>query len=409
MPTYNKSINRTDLTDGMLPSDVIKEIIKEAPKHSTILTRCKNVRMSAKEAKQSVLSTLPEAYWVNGDSGMKQTSKSAWEGKKITAEEIAVIVPIPDALINDADVPLWEEIKPLLVEAIGKKVDQAALFGIDKPDSWPTAIIPAAVSAGNVLSRSASYDLGVSVAKMGTKLAKQGFAATGFAARPGLQWELVGLRNSQGDPIYTSLPGTPEQGLYGKPLNEVDNGSWALDNDYDLLMADWSKFVVGIRQDVTYKLFTEGVISDDNGDVVLNLMQQDMSALRVVFRVGFQTCVPVTRVGSGTKFPAGVIKPIDSTGNSILSFAIGETDGTIDATNHTVAVSLAAGTSITDIASTFTLSDEATAKIGAIKQTSGVTKNNWTSGTAKTYKVTSEAGETQDWAVTLTVAQAEED
>ncbi len=97
-----------------------KEIIAEAPKSSVLLSRAKKVRLSAKKAKQPVLATLPEAYWVNGDTGLKQTTKSTWKNINITAEELAVIVPIPDALLDDADVPLWDEVKPLLVEAIGK-------------------------------------------------------------------------------------------------------------------------------------------------------------------------------------------------------------------------------------------------------------------------------------------------
>lgn len=403
MATLNQ-IGRADLAEAMLPEQIIPEIIKEATKQSVLLTRAKQIRLTSKKAKQPVLATLPEAYWVNGDTGLKQTTKATWENKYITAEEMAVIVPIPDALIDDSSVPLWTEIKPLLGEALGKKLDMAGIFGIDKPDSWSDAIIPSAVEAGNVLSRTASDDLGVTVANMGTKLARQGFGINGFAARPGLQWELVGLRNKQGDPIYTqSLAGTPTQGLYGYPLNEVDNGSWSLDNDYDLLCVDWSKFIVGIRQDVTYQTFSEGVISDENGKILLNLMQQDCKALRVVFRVGFTAAVPATRVGVGAKYPAGVIKPIDETGNSILAYSVNGTDAVINSDNHTVSVSLAAGTSISSVKPEFTLSDGATAKVGNTKQVSGVTEQTFTSGTAKTYKVTSEAGEAQDWAVTLTV------
>lgn len=398
-------IGRADLAEAMLPDDVIPQIIKEATKQSVLLTRAKQIRLTAKKAKQPVLATLPEAYWVNGDTGLKKTTKATWENKYITAEEMAVIVPIPDALLDDSSVPLWAEIKPLIAEALGKKLDMAGIFGVDKPESWSDAIIPSAVEAGNVMSRTASEDLGVTVANMGTKLARQGFGINGFASRPGLQWELVGLRNKQGDPIYTqSLSGTPTQGLYGYPLNEVDNGSWSLDNDYDLLCVDWSKFIVGIRQDVTYQTFSEGVISDDDGKILLNLMQQDCKALRVVFRVGFTAAVPATRVGTGVKYPAGVIKPIDETGNSILAYSAAGSDGIIDATNHSVAVSVASDTSLTGIKPTFTLSDGATAKVGNAKQESGVTEQTFTSGTAKTYKVTSEAGETQDWAVTITAA-----
>lgn len=310
MAGYNINQGRADLTDVMLPDQIIKDIIQEAPKSSIMLSRARNVRLSAKKAKQPVLATLPEAYWVNGDTGMKQTTKNTWKNIYITAEELAVIVPIPDALIDDADVPLWDTVKPLLNEAIGKKVDEAALFGIDKPESWPEAIIPASIAAGNTVVRGNGSDLGVDVAELGKILAQQGFGINGFATKPGMQWELVGLRNANGDPIYTqSLSGTPTSGLYGYPLNEVTTGVWD-EAQAELLAADWNKFVVGIRQDITYDLFKEGVISDDDGKVILNLMQQDTKALRVVFRVGFQVAVPMTRLGG--KYPAGVIVPAGS-------------------------------------------------------------------------------------------------
>ena len=77
-----------------------------------------------------------------------------------------------------------------------------------------------------------------------------------------------------------------------------------------MLAADWSKFVVGIRQDMTYQLFDQGVISNADGKVHYNLMQQDAKALRVVMRVGFQVANPITRVAAkGTQYPAGFITP----------------------------------------------------------------------------------------------------
>lgn len=303
---YNDIQGRADLTDVLLPDQIIKDIIAEAPKESVLLSRAKNVRLSAKKAKQPVLATLPEAYWVNGDTGLKQTTKNTWKNINITAEELAVIVPIPDALIDDADIPLWDEVKPLLVEAIGKKVDAAGIFGVDKPESWPEAIVPSCITAGNVITRG-DKDLGVDVANIGKMLARQGFGVNGFASKPGMQWELVGLRNANGDPIYTqSLAGAPTSGLYGYPLNEVTTGVWD-EEKAEILAGDWNKFVIGIRQDITFDLFKEGVISDSEGKVILNLMQQDCKALRVVFRVGFQVAVPVTRLGG--KYPAGIVAP----------------------------------------------------------------------------------------------------
>lgn len=303
---------RADIAEAQMPDQVIPEIIQEAAKSSVILNRARRIPMSKKKAKQPVLASLPDAYWVNGDTGLKQTTKMGWKDTYITAEELAAIVPIPDALIDDADVPLWDQVKPLLAEAIGLAIDRAAMMGISKPDTWPTAIIPGAIAAGNVVAEGFGVDLGVDVAELGRKVALDGFGINGFASEPGLNWRLVGLRNEQGNPIYapSMAEGQPST-LYGYPLNEVTNGSWD-PAVATLLGADWSKFVVGVRQDITYDLFKEGVISDADGKVVLNLMQQDTKALRVVMRVGFQVQNPLTRLNKvdATRYPAGVLVPV---------------------------------------------------------------------------------------------------
>ena len=75
-------------------------------------------------------------------------------------------------------------------------------------------------------------------------------------------------------------------------------------------MGDWSKAIIGLRQDISFKMFTEGVISDDNGKVILNLMQQDSVAMRVVMRVAFATANPATRINtnSATRSPFAVVQ-----------------------------------------------------------------------------------------------------
>lgn len=308
---YTNLVGRASVTDAMVPDQVIHEILKTAPEASTVLSRARRVPMSQAKTKQPVLASLPDAYWVDGDTGLKQTTKATWENVTMTAEELAVIVPIPDALVADSGVPLWQEIQPLLVEAIGRKIDQAALFGIDKPTSWPEAVVPAAIAAGNVVKKGTHADVAADIAALAGMVAEDGFAVNGFASKPGFQWDLVGLRTGQGSPLYSPAlaPGQPS-GLYGYPLNEVTTGAWK-GEVAEVLAADWTKMVVGVRQDITFDHFREGVITDGDGKVVLNLMQQDTQALRVVMRVGFQVANPMTRLNKdgATRYPAGVLTP----------------------------------------------------------------------------------------------------
>lgn len=309
MAGYAESIDRTD-AGALVPTDIAKEIIKEAPKDSAILSLARRVPLSTKVTTQPVLSALPDAYWVNGDSGLKQTTQADWENQTITAEELAAIVVIPDALFDDASVPLWDEVKPYLRQALGRKLDQAAIFGTDKPASWGTPIYSGAVAAGNTIVSGYGADIGVDIARLGELVGQDGYAVNGFASRPGLQWSLMGTRSAQGAPIYTPTIGEQRAGLYGYEINEVLNGSWDA-TKASVIAADWTKFVVGVRQDITFKIFDTGVISDSDGKVIVNLMQQDAKALRVVFRVGFVAANPITALNAtdGTRYPAAVLRP----------------------------------------------------------------------------------------------------
>ena len=90
------------------------------------------------------------AYFVNGDTGLKQTSDMKWDNLYLNAEELAVLVPIPDMVFDDADYDLWSLLKPQITEAMGAKIDDAVLFGTGKPTLWPDGILVAATAAGNV-------------------------------------------------------------------------------------------------------------------------------------------------------------------------------------------------------------------------------------------------------------------
>ena len=312
MPNYNEAIARTDLGNGgIIPVQYATEIIKNSPKSSVLLTRGRRVTMTSKERVQPVLNLFPQAYWVNGDTGLKQTTKQQWGDLKMTAEELAVIVPVPDAIIADSAIDLWGEITPAISEAMGKLIDQAGIFGTGKPSSWPTAIVPAAIAAGNTVEAGTGPDLADDIAALGEMMAEQGYSANGFASQPGLQWKLRRLRASDGTPIYQNqLNASGVSGLYGFPLNEVENGAWD-STDAMLLAADWSNFLVGVRQDITYKWLDQAVISDDSGKVILNLAQQDCTALRVVMRVGFQVANPINAIqpDAEERYPAAVLAP----------------------------------------------------------------------------------------------------
>ena len=297
-------------SDPLVPEPVSAEIIKELPAQSAALNLARRVTMSSKTNRQPVLSALPEAYWVSGDTGLKSTTKAEWENLELVAEELAVIVPVPEAYLADSQVPIWSEVRPLVTEAFGRALDKAVLFGTSKPATWTSAaIIPGAIAASNDVADGTGSDLAIDVAWMGQTLAEQGYNLNGFASAPGFSWRLIAARDADGHPIYGTgnLANGQPSTIYGRNNAEIMNGSWDA-SEALLVGGDFSKAIVGIRQDLSFKVFTEGVITDADGKVILNLMQQDSVAMRFVMRVGYALANPVSPIAA-SRFPFAVLTP----------------------------------------------------------------------------------------------------
>lgn len=320
MPTYNTGITRAQApasgSDALVPEPLVRDIIQNLPNESVVLRMAKQVAMATTTSRIPVLSVLPTAYFVGGDSlpnnqTLKQTTAMQWSNVKLIVEEIAAIVPIPDAYIADTQVPIWDEVRPRLIESIGQIIDAACLFGVGKPSTWSPAIVPTAIATGNTITSGAGTDLPQDLAHLAEQLTKEGITnLNGWVARPGFKWRLVATRSAtQNFPIYEpDLQDGRGGNLYGYPFTECTNGAWD-PTLADMVGGDWSKAIVGMRQDMTFKMFDQGIISDASGAVVWNAMQNDGQALRVVLRMAFATANPVTslRPNAATRYPFGVL------------------------------------------------------------------------------------------------------
>lgn len=311
---YSSIISRSAAgPDALVPEPLSAAIIQDAPRASAALSLMPRTLLSTKTQRLPVLDVLPIAYWVGGDTGMKQTSSMAWKNIVLVVEELACIVPIPENYLDDADVPLWGQVQPRLTEAIGNLIDSAVIWGLNKPSTWGESVYTGAGKSSQFMTEGTGVDIGQDVARLAANMATSGYDVNGFAAMPGMQWRLVGLRSAQGVPIYEpDLQDGNGGNLYGYPLSEVKNGSWDA-TKATLLMGDFSKTVIGIRRDITFKTFTEGVISDDTGKVILNLMQQDAVALRLTMRLAYACANPVNIIFKGNqarRWPFGALLPV---------------------------------------------------------------------------------------------------
>ena len=181
-------------------------------------------------------------------------------------------------------------------EAFGKKIDGAVLFGEDKPTSWRDDIIATATTANSIVTLGSAdniYDKIMGEEGVIAKIEDSGYFVNGHMADISMRAKLRGLRDDNGQPIFKSdMQSGTNYTLDGSAMSFPNNG--AFDKSKALMISgDFSQLVYSIRQDITFKLFTEGVIQNSDGSIAYNLMQQDMIALRAVMRLGWEIPNPI--------------------------------------------------------------------------------------------------------------------
>lgn len=314
---YNSLTSRADV-QALIREQVSDIMLNSLSEQSAALQMFQRINVPTNQTRFPVLSALPTAYFVNGDTGLKQTTEAAWDNKYINIEEIAAIVPIPDAVLDDASFDVFGTIRPLLENAISRALDAAVFFGTNKPSSWPTAIAAAAIAAGNVVTRgtatAAAGGIAEDLNQLNGLLLGDGYAPTGYVANPMFQTRLRSARGTDGQ-LLTDVNGGVNN-IWGLPTVYPMPGLWPSGDEVaELFAVQRENFVIGVRQDFTVTMSNTAVIQNDSAAIQYNMFQQDMTAFRIVFRVGWQVNNPIN-YSQGTesaRYPAAVLISPDST------------------------------------------------------------------------------------------------
>src|SRR5215831_17184795 len=160
---YNTTVTRSDAA-SLIPEEVSNEMLVRLEGVSAAMSMFRRVPVSAAQVRFPILSALPIAYWVTGDTGLKQTTEMAWSNKFLNVEELAVIQPIPENVLEDVmdqgNLDIWAEIEPTITAEIGRVLDSAVFFGVNAPGSFPQNVSAAAVAAGNTHTEGATQATG---------------------------------------------------------------------------------------------------------------------------------------------------------------------------------------------------------------------------------------------------------
>lgn len=319
---FNSLTTRTDAAP-LIGEEVIGAFLNEVAGANPLMSMARRLpNMNKKQTRMPVWSSLPTAYFVSGDTGPKQTSEVSWANKYIDAEELAVIVPIPQSVLDDSDYDIWAQVKPELLKAFSLAITSAVLYGTNIPATWTTdlgaaGIVAGSTAASHTISAAAYADLyeailgetAAGVAGLFMLPEADGFQVGGSLGHISMKGKLRNVRDANGQPIFKrSMQEGTQYELDGTPIVFPDDGSMVSASSL-LVSGDWNQLAYSMRQDITWSIADTGVIQDAAGNIVYNLFQQDMVALRGVMRLGFALPNPVNRMNAtaATRFPFSVL------------------------------------------------------------------------------------------------------
>lgn len=291
-------ISRSEVST-LIEEAYARDFLSAAAKKSAVLSAFPTRDMGTKTINEPVLATKPQAGWVGESAtdaaGVKPTAQVTWANKQLVAEELAVIVPIHENVLDDATDNILAELVRVGSEAIGWALDAAVLFGIGKPTSWTSRdLFSSAQNGGNVFAIGAAGtddDLSGSILQAADKLTDR-YEPTTLLAKRGLRYKLANQRATTGEPIYVpTMQGAPgsEGQVHGLDAYWVSGVVASGGNDTPVwnpatataLVVDRSRVLIGVRQDIQVKFLDQATVGS------INLAERDMVALRFKARYAY--------------------------------------------------------------------------------------------------------------------------
>jgi HK97 family phage major capsid protein len=270
--------------EDLIPRAMAREMIVAAQERSVVLELGRRLPMPSGLTSIPVVSFLPAAGFVNPRyGGRKPATKIEWTSQNVVAEELACVLAIPNAFIDDAGYPIWDEVRGIVAGSMAEALDAAVIWGAGAPAGFPTGGI-----AGLAGAAQTGADAPAAIDAAAAALEAGGVTPDGIVASPAIgtalraAWAAVSALPSQ----------APQQALYGWPVRVT--ADWDATKG-DALVGDWDYLLVGVREDIRFDLSEEAILQDNAGEIIANAFQDDLTAMRCYMRVGIAIGQPVSR------------------------------------------------------------------------------------------------------------------
>lgn len=277
--------------DGTLLPDMTNAVLKEVAESSAVMQLGKYVEMGGKQEVTTQIQTDGlSAYWVNETEKIK-TDKPEVVPVKLRAHKLGIILLASREALNYTWARFFEDMKPQIVEAFQRKIDEAGILNVNNP--FANSVEQATATAKTAIKGAINYD---NVLALQDKLYDADVEANGIVSKVQNRTALRESRDGNKVSVFDRSANTVD-GIQVVDLksNQMKKGT--------LYAGDFDHLIYGVPYNITYKISEEGQIStvtNEDGTPV-NLFEQEMIAIRATMDVA----VMVTKDGAFAKLTAG--------------------------------------------------------------------------------------------------------
>jgi HK97 family phage major capsid protein len=237
-----------------VPAPVRQAILGRLGQASAVRRLTRPIPMTAPTLKLPRLAAGIAAQWVD-EASEAGVDAPTFDSVTLTAHKLAVLVPVTEELLADANTGIAEVVAQILADSFAMKEDTAFLgFDAAGPITglYADADVPKIASTGDIVADTAAALAAIEAA---------GFEPTGFVANPKVKALLRAATDESGRYIFSpsEATGAPDM-LWGLPIvfsRQVPVTLGETTNKTALFAGDWRQFLIGDRQDFTLTRSTE--------------------------------------------------------------------------------------------------------------------------------------------------------
>ena len=228
-----------------------------------------------------------DGYWVDA-MAVKPKDAPAFDTFELEAEKVAVIIPLEDQLLEDADTDIAQVVRTDVVGAFQELLDRTYM-GYEISTPFAQSLSGSTPGAHAIAMGTSPDDLVGDLSLAVSAVEQHGWDVTGMIAHPSVKHLLRNLRDLLNQPIFAEnlKDSISRYAIWGKPIcfsRQVQQTGSPLASE--ILMAYFDYVMIGDRMELAVSKSTEATLTQGT-DPNINLFEQDMTAFRFVTRKAF--------------------------------------------------------------------------------------------------------------------------